>query len=92
MTIIEKIEKQGWAVEKDNKKDIYIHKCSNAGEDFGFVVYPPYKENIKRYARDFDPEEHALSWVGGNGAPNIRVLLQDADEIKQDLTNLAGAL
>lgn len=91
MTIIQKIKEQGWDVDKEGK-DLYIHKYSNAGEDFGFYVNVPYIENIKRYARDFDAEEHAQSWIGGNGAPGLRALLQDADEIKQDLMDLAGAL
>lgn len=63
---------------------------TNAGEDYSFIAYKDNLINdIISYAEDFDPEEHALSWVGGRGAPGIRVLLEDADEIQEELNKLA---
>lgn len=68
---------------------------SNAGEDFSFEIQKGKREEIiqeiKDYAFEFNPEEHASLWYGANrGEPSsLRVLLNDADEIAEKLDELA---
>lgn len=66
---------------------------TDAGEDFSFYVSneDPVGEMID-YVENFDPEEHATSWIGGPGAPGIRTLLEDADEIQKHLFELKDFL
>ena len=53
-------------------------------------------EQVREYAYDFDPEEHAEMWVesrGKRGVPDsIRTLIDDADAIKEMAFELADAL
>ena len=64
---------------------------TDAGEDYSFYVTKdnPVGEIID-YAEDFDPEDHAASWLGGPGAPGLRTLLDDADRIAAELLKLKG--
>jgi len=51
---------------------------------------------VRRYAADFDADEHAAMWVesrGKRGVPDsIRTLIDDADAIQEMLDELADAL
>ena len=53
-------------------------------------------EQVREYAYDFDPDEHAEMWVesrGKRGVPDsIRTLIDDADAIKEMAFELADAL
>lgn len=90
------IENLGWIIH-NNGDEIELEQGSPLGEDFSFTIN---KENavdeIKQYALDFDPDEHAGMWIeqrGSNGIPNsIRALLNDADEIQSMLEELAIAV
>lgn len=68
--------------------------CSDAGEDFIFVLGATSKdafiEDLRNYYQEFDPEEHAASWFGANrGEPkSLRRLLADADSIDEMLEDL----
>jgi hypothetical protein len=71
--------------------------CSPAGEDFGFSFYfnglpEDFVDQFTSYAADFDPEEHAVQWYGGRGAPGLRELLDDADAIDKHLQKVAAQL
>lgn len=90
-------EKQDWNVyEYDDC--IELSKYSPAGEDFNFAVNKDnFTQNIVEYAENFDADEHAEMWVNNmhnvNGVPqSIRTLINDADDIKQMLLDLASAL
>mgnify|MGYP001113306904 CR=1 FL=1 len=74
--------------------DIEIGQSSPLGEDFFFTVSKEnFANNIISYAEDFDADEHAEMWVdcrGKRGVPSsIRDLIDDADDIKQMLTELS---
>ena len=69
-----------------------------AGEDFIVAVDAEnFVENVKKYAADFDPDEHIEMWVmarhnGAKGVPSIRELVHDAEDIDKMLQELAAAL
>ena len=70
---------------------IEFEKYSPAGEDFIFTITgndeARVAEQVREYAYDFDPDEHAEMWVesrGKRGVPDsIRTLIDDADAIKE---------
>lgn len=94
----EKAQEFGWAVSVDS--DVEFNKYSPAGEDFWFAVTKDENiaEGVREYAEDFDTEEHIMMWVVAkqnrsvSGIPDIKTLVQDADDIKQMLKELADAL
>lgn len=70
-----------------------FQKYSPAGEDFSFTAESDSPEGIVEeietcYA-DFDAEEHVEMWIGGRGAPSIKILVDDADAIQDMLQELA---
>ena len=73
-----------------------IGYSTDAGEDFHFDLNGETIEDIvkdlQHYAFEFDANKHAKSWVeycGTNGVPNdLRVLIEDAESIKEKLNNL----
>lgn len=78
-----------------------FERYSPAGEDFGFTVFFDMDEDITRevssYAEDFDIDEHVEMWVqakanGGQGIPSVRELVDDAEDIKEMLCDLAKGL
>lgn len=91
-----KIENLGWKVYEYDKTSYELSQYSPMGEDFGFSINGKNDneliEDIESYYYDFDAEEHALMWVGGNGAPSLRFLLQDADDIDLMLKELIDNL
>ncbi len=84
----------GWYVQPDGN-DIMLEQFSPAGEDFFFYADKKrFAESIREYAEDFDPDEHAAMWIENmktlKGVPqSIRVLIDDADAIKEMLTELS---
>lgn len=101
MTVKEKImdiaDDLFWGTTECGDGSIEFERRSPADEDFIFTIdgNDPVKE-IRDYARDFDPEEHAEFWVrnreNSTSIPNIRILIEDADDIKKMLTELAEAV
>lgn len=93
----------GWSVYED-ETEWDIRKPSPAGEDFGFYIHKSEAEDadgfareVRRFADEFDPDENVEMWVeakrnGGKGIPDVRTLVQDADDIQEMLDNLADAL
>lgn len=87
-------ERLGWYVQPDGN-DIMLEQFSPAGEDFFFYAdRNRFAESICEYAENFDPDEHAAMWVENmrnvRGVPqSIRILIDDADAIKQMLTELS---
>lgn len=79
---------------------IELEKYSPAGEDFSFSIAGREEtdvvKQVREYAYEFDPDEHAEMWVesrGKRGVPDsIRTLIDDADAIKEMLFELADAL
>ncbi len=88
-----------WEVYED-ENGVYLSKYSPAGEDFGFLVDGENDEtiihNILQYANAFDPDDHAEMHIenrGRGGTPSsIRVLINDANDIKDMLKELADAV
>lgn len=91
----------GWtANEDDDGWD--MRKPSPAGEDFGFFIDRSKIESAEDFVRlvrieanKFDAEEHIMLFVenaGKNGTPDIRTLVQDADDIQEMLDRLADTL
>lgn len=81
--------------------DYGFETYSPAGEDF--IFYIPVSNDpsrivasIRAYADDFDVDEHVELWIGSrgqNGVPSsVRELLEDAEEIKSMLDDLAEAM
>ena len=97
--LIDAAELLDWSV---HIYDDYIEfeKYSPAGEDFIFTITgndeARVAEQVREYAYDFDPDEHAEMWVesrGKRGVPDsIRTLIDDADAIKEMAFELADAL
>lgn len=86
-------EKLGWKV-TDCGNEIELETFSPAGENFLFYAQRNnFAESIADYADNFDSDEHAEFWVefrGKRGVPHtIRELIDDADAIKQMLTDLS---
>lgn len=102
--IVSVAEKLDWSVDvDDDNKEVCIdfRKGSPAGEDFGFSGYGYDMEgmvaNIEDYADCFDLDEHVKELLdakahGLAGVPSARELVEDADEIKDMLRELANAL
>lgn len=101
MTVKEKVmdiaDDLFWGTTECDDGSIEFERRSPADEDFIFTIdgNDPVKE-IQDYARDFDPEEHAEFWVrnreNSTSIPSIRVLMEDADDIKKMLNELAEAV
>ena len=94
--IKEKIEDAGWKVD-DNGTSWEIGECTPAGEDFWFTVNTEnILEEIKKYAENFDVDEHVIMWVEArnscSGVPSIRELLEDAEWIDNELQKLVDKL
>lgn len=87
-------EKLGWYVLPE-KDEVMLEQFSPAGEDFFFYADKKnFAKSIKEYAEYFSPDEHAEMWVENmktvKGVPqSIRILIDDADAIKQMLTELS---
>lgn len=87
-------ERLGWNITV-NKDDVELSQFSPAGEDFYFTADKKnFARSIREYAEDFDPDEHAETWVKNmhtvRGVPqSIRTLIDDADAIKEMLTELS---
>ena len=69
-----------------------------AGEDFIFTINAEstkeFVKELSTYAEEFDEEEHVeMLWEakknGFMGVPSLKELVQDADEIKQFLNDIA---
>lgn len=90
-------ERLGWIVTVCNE-DIELEQNSPAGEDFFFYANKKdFVNSVKEYAENFDADEHAEMWVENmhtvGGVPqSIRTLIDDADAIKEMLTELSEAL
>ena len=87
---IAKIEKETVFSVEDIGDGYSFGWYTDAGEDFSFEVSKgeDILYYIKSYCEDFDAEEHALSWVGGRGAPGLFALCDDAKRIEEELLKL----
>lgn len=73
---------------------------SDAGEDFVFYISAAddqeFINGFADYAQNFDPDDHAALYIpmrGENGVPDsARVLIEDADSIKEFLQHAAKNL
>lgn len=83
------------------KYDIELETYSPEGENvIVSFIYDGTEEDFikqfKKYANDFDAEEHAKMWIeikGNNGVPNsIKDLLEDTEWIKDTLMEIAEKL
>lgn len=91
--LIEFCDTKDWSVSLFDT-EVQFEKFSPAGEDFLFYANVfELADEIKKYADDFDPDEHTEMWVefrGKRGVPkSIRTLIDDADAIKIMLTDLS---
>lgn len=102
----ELIEGLNWGIERTEQKEDYVYeisKYSKLGEDFSFSVVLSKEATleeiiaeIKKYASDFDAEDHAEMHIenrGRGGTPtSIKSLLEDAEDIKKELEMLSDGL
>lgn len=93
------LEENDWIVSSyTDDGRVELKKYSPAGEDFSMCVeVENFLESVREYANDFDPDEHAEMWINArgrvNGVPNsIRELIDDAEEIKKMIYELAAVL
>lgn len=86
-------EECDWCVSEEYDNMLYISRYTPAGEDFGFDVDAGDAINeIKRYAYNFDVNEHVKMWITSDcWTPNVRALLEDAEWIDEKLQELAKA-
>lgn len=87
-------EPLGWNLTLLNNNDVEIGQYSPAGEDFSFTLNgdEDYIDQIFSYTNNFDVDDHVEMWVGGNGAPSISRLVDDARDIEQMLYELCDAV
>ena len=106
--VLDTATSMGWSYDETNfandEGGYEFYQYSPAGEDFSFAACYGSKDlsddekgaalikDITDYAEDFDEEEHAQMWIGGNGAPGLKALVQDAEDIQDMLTSLADEL
>lgn len=86
-SLIDKIEKNGYAITDYKNGSFYFSKYSPAGQDFGFEVEGEDLEdlasNIYKYYDDFDVSYETYLWLGDdghgkNGAPyDMKNLYED---------------
>lgn len=86
-------EECDWCVSEEYGNMLYISRYTPAGEDFGFDVDARDVVNeIKRYADNFDVDEHVKMWITSDRwTPSVRTLLKDAEWIDEKLQELAKA-
>lgn len=96
---IDILEENDWTVSSyTDDGRVELQKYSPAGEDFSAIVkVEDFPSSVRKYAHDFDAEEHATMWIEArgkvNGVPDsIRELIDDAEEIQEMLNELADAL
>ena len=103
MKLLDVAEGLEWSVHID--EDCWeFEKFSPAGEDFGFEIPINGKttpedlvREVRLYADGFDTEEHVKMWLGAkengvSGVPDLKTLVQDADDIVEMLNELADAM
>lgn len=97
--LLDKAEELGWSHWEDENGGVELEKHSPAGEDFLF--YACDKGNLAKEAREyadaFDIEEHIRGLLnakadGFAGVPDLKTLVEDADDIQKMLDELADAL
>ena len=91
-------EERNWVV-RDYEDGWEIENESPAGEDLVVWISKDeggFVEGVRKYADDFDADEHAELYAGMRGKrgvpSSIRTLINDADEIQNMLDDLASAL
>ena len=89
-------EQLDWVV-RDYGKEVELESDSPAGENLIVPVGADnFVQNVRDYAASFDVDEHVEMWVGSRGQrgvpDTIRELLDDAEDIKKMLDELATAL
>lgn len=94
--LVEMAESMGWIWRDCTDGSVELENWSPAGEDLNVSLYEKdVIREMREYANDFDPDEHAEMWIevrGKRGVPNsIRTLIDDADEIEKMLETLADA-
>lgn len=91
-------EKLEWSAHELGDGTVELEKYSPAGEDFFAIVsLEGFVRNVREYADGFDTDDHIDMWVhakesGTSGVPGYKVLVEDADAIKEMLLELAEAL
>ena len=85
-----------FAWEVDGEVEVDFSQYSTAGENFWFSAsgHTPQElaNNVMEYCCAFSPDEHVRSVMDMRGAPGLRELLDDAEEIETSLEALAHAL
>lgn len=97
--LVERAEALGWSCYVDpDDFSIEFSQDTPIGENFGFHAYgktmDEIVESIRRYANDFDIEDHVRMWLdakvsGTANVPSVEVLVADAKAIQEMLNELA---
>lgn len=97
--LLEKAEELGWSTSEDESGGVELESYSPAGEDFFFYVTDKKNltEEVRECADSFDTEEHVRGLLnakahGFAGVPDLKTLVEDADDIQKMLNKLADAL
>lgn len=80
---------EGFNIEKDCNKNVWINQTTPAGEDWSFCL--DSYEDFVEYANNFDKEEEFRLLFNSNceGLPDARTLLDDQDWKEEKLKNTA---
>lgn len=95
---IDVLEKLDWSISSyTDDGRVEIGRYSPAGEDFNICVdVNGFPRSVRKYAEDFDIDEHVALWIDGRGKRGVpetaRELVEDAEAIQQMLDELADAL
>lgn len=96
---IDILEENDWSISSyTGDGRIELEKYSPAGEDFSIIVeVENFPSSVRKYANDFDADEHAEMWIQARGKvkgipESVRELIDDADAIQEMLNELADAL
>lgn len=89
----EVIEGLGWTIhgpyEIDSNPNIEIESYSPAGENLVYTLFlDDIVEDARKLYENFDADEHAAEWYGQPGAPGMRTLIEDGDDIDRMLEDL----
>ena len=90
-------EKLGWLV-NESGEDVTLTNTSPQGEVVGMVVKSEnFVESVRDHVNQFDVEDHIMTWMkarkkGQSGIPPTRMLLDNAEIIRDMLRELVDAL
>lgn len=96
--IYKAVERQGWRVERPDGSTVRLSCITRYCDEYCVCVDAGrFVEEIRELARAFDPDEYVADCIGCGsrghcGVPNVRMLLEIADDIDDKIRHLADAV